>query len=205
MLLHPQMQMQYEGCIKIPKKPKLSGQITIRRGEKHIVSAPEQLKDSINQVKRLYVIRTKLSYIPKIGKLCHSALLLETEKGDFYILEFGVGMTHVVYCYKIPQKDSNSSFIIVSSYDKKEIIKWDKQKLGVSLPTCQTIESIHNVMKKVVAKRKKYNLLNWNCHMAQENTRRSLGLKVNKPYHPIYIKGSITILGQVDVFRQYNI
>ena len=203
MLLH--QLNQPNGCIIQPKRPKISGQISVRRGEKHIVSAPEQLNNSINQVEKLYVIETKLSYIPKIGKLCHSALLLETKEGDFYILEFGIGLKHVIYCYKIPQQKSNSNLIIVPSYDKKLTVKWDKQKTGISLQTCQTIESIHNVMKNIVAKRKKYNLLNWNCHMAQENTRRSLGLKVNNPYHPIYISGSITIAEQVTVFRQYNI
>lgn len=34
-----------------------------------------------------------------------------------------------------------------------------------------------------VVKGHKYELLNWNCHMAQENTRRALGLRVDNPYN----------------------
>ena len=46
-------------------------------------------------------------------------------------------------------------------------------------------------MERVVAQRRDYNIANWNCHMAQENTRRSLGLKVRNPYKPIYGNTSI--------------
>ena len=47
----------------------------------------------MTEVKKIYVIRRSLfgNYNPKIGPWSHSALLLETNNGNFKILEYGVG------------------------------------------------------------------------------------------------------------------
>ena len=65
---------------------------------------------------------------------------------------------------------------------------WKKQISGEALTKQYTIEEIKEIMVNIVSKRK-YNVLKWNCHMAQENTRKSLGLKVNNEFIPIQLSG----------------
>ena len=45
----------------------------------------------MTEVKKIYVIRRSLfgNYNPKFGPWSHSALLLETNNGNFKILEYG--------------------------------------------------------------------------------------------------------------------
>ena len=202
MLLHTNSLID-GNCVK---KQKIKTKISIRfSNEKHLVQCQEQQKDSKNIIKKVYVITCKLTYTPKIGKLCHSGILLQTEENEFYILEYGVGMNHVIYLYKIQNVNDNSNFIIAKSYDKKLDVRWEKQKIGSSLNSCQTINSVQNIMERIISKRKKYNLLNWNCHMAQENTRRSLGLIVKNPYRAIYIDCGITIKDQVSLYNKNSL
>jgi hypothetical protein len=51
-----------------------------------------------------------------------------------------------------------------------------------------TISDIANVMRDVM-KDKKYDMIHWNCHIAQQNTRKRLGLKVAKEYDPEFPPG----------------
>ena len=183
-MLHPQTTLESINTSR--KRTTINGSLT-RRNETYAVDAPEQPANSPNQIARLYVIRCKLGGFLKIGQVSHSALLLQTKDNKYYILEYGVDSKHVVDCYKIELQHPNSTTIRYNG------TKWSKQQIGEKLPTCQTIESVTNVMKRVVAQKSDYNIANWNCHMAQENTRRSLGLKVKKPYKPIYGNTSIGI------------
>jgi len=34
-----------------------------------------------------------------------------------------------------------------------------------------------------IVKDQKYNIMSWNCHMAQEKTRKAVGLKVKNKYN----------------------
>jgi hypothetical protein len=184
MMLHPQTTL--ESIYTSRKRTTINGSLT-RRNETYAVDAPEQPTNSPNQIARLYVARCKLGGFLKIGQVCHSALLLQTKDNKYYILEYGVDSKHVVACYEIGIQHPNSTTIWFNG------TRWSKQRIGEELPTCQTIESVTDVMERVVAQKNDYNITNWNCHMAQENTRRSLGLKVRNPYKPIYGNVGISI------------
>jgi len=135
--------------------------------------------DKESLVDRIYVIRRKLDILPVyFGWAAHSGLLMKTKGGKYYICEYGV------------EKDPNK----VSLYEIKGITekhsdtfeimdgrKWNKQICGSS-PTSEI--SIYNVKETMENKVNKHNywLLFWNCHMAQEMTRKELGLKVDNPY-----------------------
>lgn len=142
------------------------------------------------EVERLYVINRRLEGYPKINKLCHSGLLLKTKTNNWYILEYGVGSgqnRNNVYLYQISSYSENilkNDSKITKFACKDRTCKtrlWFKQRLGQSFDSVQTTESLEDIMNRIVRK-KSYNVLTWNCHMAQENTRRSLGLKVDNSY-----------------------
>jgi hypothetical protein len=132
-------------------------------------------------VNKIYVIRRKLGNLPVFaGWLSHSGLLLQTKCGKYYICEYGTEKNkNKVLCYKISTKledleNSKESFI----NDEKI---WYKQMIGTILEDKLTVGNIRLTMEEVTCK-KYYSIIFWNCHMAQENTRKELGLKVNLKY-----------------------
>ena len=135
---------------------------------------------STESVSRVYVIRRKLGNAVRVRAVAHSALLLETQRGRFFILEYGV-----------PEEDSEEKNHVrcrecTRVHAKKlydaDGVKWKKQTVGSGLSGDMTVDDITSLMRDV-AEQHEYHLTNWNCHMAQENTRRALGLTVDNPYN----------------------
>ena len=56
-------------------------------------------------------------------------------------------------------------------------LEWTRQKSGVTLEASMSVSEVKKVMEEVTVSRP-YHVTKFNCHMAQENTRRRLGLKV---------------------------
>lgn len=124
----------------------------------------------------LYVARRNLSMLPfNIGFLAHSGLLLKTNKGTFYVLEYGVEKNKVT-CTKIDFyiNDSDSKF----KFQDKE---WSKQIKGTDLKIQTNITEMQELMESKTGKLV-YNMFLSNCHMAQERLRKDLGMEVNNPY-----------------------
>ena len=95
----------------------------------------------------------------------HSALLVETETHKKYILEYGVGENKDVVLHdKIDEFQWKNT---------DEIHKINKHNISV--------EELKQIMIKITSD-KKYNILDWNCHMAQQKTRQSIGINVVNPY-----------------------
>lgn len=131
-----------------------------------------------NTVDKLYVIRRGLGGIPvKSGCLAHSGLLLQTRDGNHHIVEYGVNHANKneVTLKRVDLSDSTAKSF------KDESYSWTKQVHGVNLSRQLSPEDIKSVMEDIT-KTNNYNLKNWNCHMAQEKTRRSLGLPVENSY-----------------------
>lgn len=130
------------------------------------------------QVERVYVIRRKLDDLPVyLGWFAHSGLLLKTTNGRWFICEYGTEANKNQVClYETIniKKSSCDTFI-----DKKR--KWNKQICGSELKVKASINSIKKTMEDKMCKND-YWMLFWNCHIAQETTRESLGLKVDKKY-----------------------
>lgn len=131
-----------------------------------------------NVVDKLYVIRRGLGGIAvKSGCLAHSGLLLQTRDGNHHIVEYGANHENKneVILKRVNLSDSNAQTF------KDDTYNWSKQVNGVNLSRKLSPEDIKSVMEDVT-KTNNYNLKNWNCHMAQEKTRRSLGLPVDNSY-----------------------
>lgn len=62
---------------------------------------------------------------------------------------------------------------------------WKIQEHGQALDKQMTPEEIRSIMESQV-RTEKYNIHNHNCHLAQEKTRRAIGLKVDQPYNPLW-------------------
>jgi len=62
---------------------------------------------------------------------------------------------------------------------------WKVQEQGQALDRQMMPDEIRSIMESHVHIGK-YNIHEWNCHLAQEKTRRALGLKVDAPYNPLW-------------------
>jgi hypothetical protein len=127
-------------------------------------------------VKRIYVARRKLDTLPiYFGWAAHSALLIKTKDGRWFVCEYGC------------EKDQNK----VSLYEVKNVEteyfttndrrKYNKQICGSDMEKKVSIDSVKKLMENKMNKHS-YWMLFWNCHIAQEMTREELGLKVNDKY-----------------------
>lgn len=130
-------------------------------------------------VERVYVIRRKLDTLPVyIGWMAHSGLLLKTSNGRWFVCEYGTEADkNNVSLYEVSSsipKNPSSSFEHAGR-------TWDKQICGSSLDVRASIRSVKETMATQVGKRT-YGMIFWNCHMAQERTRKALGLKVSDEY-----------------------
>jgi len=102
-----------------------------------------------------------------VGSVAHSALILETHDGQKMLLEYmGDSQVHM----KDFQPDG---------YD------WKIQEHGQALDKQMTPDEIRSIMESQV-RTEKYNIHSHNCHLAQEKTRRAIGLKVDQPYNPLW-------------------
>jgi len=128
---------------------------------------PPQISVTSNDVVNVKVARRPLEHAPlAAGSVAHSALILETRDGSKMLLEYmGDSQVHM----KDFQPDG---------YD------WKVQEQGQALDRQMTPDEIRSIMESQV-RLGKYNIHEWNCHLAQEKTRRALGLKVDAPYNPL--------------------
>ena len=128
----------------------------------------------------IYEIKRKLYNMKfKVGILSHSALLLQTIKNNYFILEYGSGKgenRNSVFMYK----QNNSDNIYILQYCLINEYIWDKRPAH-KINDNKTIYDAYNIMNSIMAKHK-YNVYKWNCHMAQQKTRKILGSKYNLRY-----------------------
>lgn len=128
-------------------------------------------------VTNIYVIRRNLANIPAKGPIAHSGLLMRTDDNKYYILEYGVESDQNTVTIRSISADSITDKTFV---DGDHV--WDKQTFGANIREKNVkAEEVKNLMEKCVAALP-YDLKYWNCHVAQENTRRKLGLTVERPY-----------------------
>lgn len=129
---------------------------------------PPQISATSNVVVNVKVARRPLELAPVgLGSVAHSALILETREGRKMLLEYmGDSQVHM----KDFQPDG---------YD------WKVQEQGQALDKQMTLEEIRSIMESQV-RTEKYNIHSHNCHLAQEKTRRAIGLKVDTPYNPLW-------------------
>ena len=152
---------------------KISEKDAFKKIENHL-----RLYNDDPQVERVYVIRRKLDDLPVyLGWFAHSGLLLKTTNGRWFICEYGTEANKNKVClYETTNiKDSSCNTF---TYKKR---KWNKQICGSSVSKKVSVNSIKITMEDKMCKNE-YWMLFWNCHIAQETTRESLGLKVDKKY-----------------------
>ena len=107
---------------------------------------------------------------------CHSGLLLESVNKNYYILEYGIDSKSKVELRNINISITDNTFI----YDA---YTWNIELDNTSLESKKLhVKKIKKIMNEVV-KDNKYNIMSWNCHMAQEKTRKAVGLKVKNKYN----------------------
>jgi hypothetical protein len=135
-----------------------------------------------DMVTEIYVIKRKLyDFHVKTTLFCHSGLLLKT-KDKYFILEYGSGSNELKNDCIL--REIKSMQVKKYSVLEEDYI-WDK-KHGRVLKSPIHISNIFDMMQKNVMKRK-YNVYYWNCHMAQEKTRKQLGLDVPVKYEFYFI------------------
>ena len=125
------------------------------------------LPESNEYVDTIYVARRRLSVLPfYVGYFAHSGLVLKTNTKKMFILEYGV-------------KDGGVS---CNRYtDNFQGYNWQIQNKGTKLQKRVSINDLTKMMRSNTGKTM-YNMLLFNCHMAQEKVRRDLGLHVDNPY-----------------------
>ncbi len=129
-------------------------------------------------VKTIYLIYRKIYKAKfKVGIFSHSGLLIEINNEQdykYFILEYGSGSNNqkdIIHLIPISIKNIKDNKI----YDND--IVWNiKNKTEIKNKI--TLLEVYNIMKNNMIKYK-YNLYNWNCHIAQEKTREALGEKLN--------------------------
>lgn len=130
-------------------------------------------------VDRFYVIRRKLDTLPVfLGWMAHSGLLLKTRDGRWFVCEYGTEADKNRVSLHEVRLPANGS---CSNKFEHEGRTWDKQICGERPKSDVSIQFVKSTMENQVH-RHTYSILFWNCHMAQEGTRRSLGLAVDNAY-----------------------
>ena len=144
--------------------------------------------DKIHLIKRkLSLVNEEFNMLPDMNKnkkyikeyFCHSGLLIETINKNYYILEYGNNSKSKVELRNVSITIQNNTFIDDEytwdiEQDQHEDISLESKKI--------TIKKIKKIMEDIV-KDQKYNIMSWNCHMAQEKTRKAIGLKVKNKYN----------------------
>lgn len=127
-------------------------------------------------VDRIYVARRKLDTLPVyFGWAAHSALLMKTKDGRWFVCEYGCeNDKNKVSLYEV----KNVEYEYFTTNDGR---KYNKQICGSNMEKKVSIDSVKELMENKM-KKHSYWMLFWNCHMAQEMTREELGLKVNDKY-----------------------
>ncbi len=130
-----------------------------------------------DMVTEIFVIKRQLNkFNIKIAFINHSALLLKTIN-KYFILEYGSGSNELknrVLIREIKPIQVKKYSVLEENYS------WDK-KHGRILKNPIHVSKIFEMMENNMINRK-YNVYYWNCHMAQEKTRKQLGLDVPIKY-----------------------
>ena len=128
-----------------------------------VTYSPKPVVTVPDPVVNVKVARRALSMLPgKVGSAAHSALLVTTSSGQQAMVEYlGDGRVHVTH--------------------SPDLATWSAQATGEQPDKHHSIDSVANLMTLMTAS-KQYHLLFHNCHMAQENTRRAMGLHVKNAY-----------------------
>jgi hypothetical protein len=134
------------------------------------------------KVVHLYVIRCKLGGVLKVGDFSHRAVLVKTETGKLFIIEYGVGLKSAV-THTLVAEGSASETIQKAKSFKVGSVSWAKQEKGVAVSGAWTVRSCIAKMEELNCK-EPYSLVHHNCHLAQQSLRAAMGLKVDNPYEP---------------------
>jgi len=125
---------------------------------------------------KVYVVRRKLGGIIKTGAVSHSAIL-QKYNNKYYlteVLETGVRQVEV----DMKDIDHNTEF----QFDDYQ---WSKQQNGNIISEDYNPDIVKKKMENVFNSRGKYNVYTNNCHLAQQDVRRALGIDVENPYKPL--------------------
>jgi hypothetical protein len=162
---------------KIKNKIKPNNYIPIIHDFNNIPLLLLPIKEYLNEeIDYIYEIKRKLWNMKfKVGILSHSALLLHTINNNYFILEYGSGTDinrNSIFMYKVNIDNDEYVFeyVIINKY------VWAKRKPN-KIVIKKTIYDAYNIMNGIMSKRP-YSLFRWNCHMAQQITRKKLGTKV---------------------------
>lgn len=133
----------------------------------------------------LYVIRCRLKILPfKSGSVSHSGLLQIYNDKQVHLHDYGPDGVKSKRLKNIANiKNFKNRRIIF--HDGKI---WTKQKYGTSIPLHHTPNKLNKLMNKITSQRGKYDLIENNCHMAQESVRQSINLKVENNFNDTRIK-----------------
>lgn len=138
-------------------------------------------------IRRVYVIRRNLSFIPHVCQLAHSGLILEMKDGRQCVLEYmGDGRAHLYDAR--PSSTRNCWFgkrckVLKMKDDAGTKHTWTRQKYGTAFPRqLGTVipQAAWRKMQSIMGYR--YNLVTNNCHLAQEKLRKYWGMRVSQAY-----------------------
>ena len=149
-----------------------------------LISGGSPLVDVVNRVK---VARRNLGPMPlSVNILAHSALLLETTNAKKYILEYMSDSRvylveiHPSHIWLHTPQHGTDRFEAKGAKGNYhfETFEWIVQHHGVNVDPQKMItpQDFKNTMMAVVSRRGNYHVLSNNCHMAQENTRKTYGI-----------------------------
>lgn len=148
-----------------------------------------EAKPTEDYVDSIYVARRNLSKLPfKVGVLAHSGLLIKTNQNKYYVLEYGVEKN---------KTSCNEISFVFDDWFYMGSQKWNKQQHGAQLNKKITVHELQQLMNKNVGK-STYNMLMFNCHMAQEQLRIDLELKVKNPYIKELLEEELTYMIMMD-------
>lgn len=147
--------------------------------------SPALVKAEESKANHLYVIRRPLDAQPvtSIRKYAHSALLVQTTNGKFYVLEYMAdSKAHLTETEmtEVSKPEAKKIAIVkvkgMTDGGVKEL-EWERQLSGSKLePKWSPVElrdKMQTLMKEYSIWKEEY------CHSAQERLRRELGLKVD--------------------------
>lgn len=141
-----------------------------------IMNQPRFIAKPVDPVARVHVIRRSLSALPgKAGAVAHSGLLLVTASGQRSILEYGVDVGN----------GKRGTALRPLGPGEELDGAWTQQQLGAAPDGSYSTDDMKTIMESHAGKGG-YNMHSHNCHMAQEATRRAVGIHVDQPYKPLW-------------------
>ena len=159
-------------------------------------------------VERAYWLRSKLKQvIPRVGYLSHGALLLQSRTADgrmhYHVLEYMEDGK--VYCVPLPSGVHPLS-VKVEPYNDwaphwPAGVAYEKQRHGWSITEANrtSVTGLKERMEFLMSARR-YDILEWNCHMAAHRILQSLGIDVPETYEKFWqgILAGFHTMGRAD-------